>query len=128
MEVNMSDVAPVTTVTETGLSVKKIKFEFTSGEGTYAGTASDSTANTYSGKLIWAVIDPGSTAPTADWDLTITDADSIDLLGGNGVDCSATATEYIAESSLGSIDGGVITFNVTNAGDQKTGTVYVWIR
>ena len=115
----------VTTITETGTSVKKVKFTFTSAT---AGTASQATTKAYSGKLIWAVIVPGATAPTAAWDLTVTDAASIDLLAGGGADCSETATEYIAEASLGAIDGGVITFNVTNAGDQKTGTVYLYIR
>jgi len=117
--------AAITAVTETGSSVKKITFAFTSSD---TGTASASTTSAYSGKLIWCVIDPGATTPTAAWDLTVTDVDSIDLLAGGGADCSETATEYIAEASLGAIDGGVITFNVTNAGDQKTGTVYLWIR
>ena len=125
----MANVAPVTTVTERRVgTVKEIIYTFTSGEGTYAGTAEQATTYTYNGKLIGAIIDPGSTAPTASWDLTVTDADSIDVLNGGGVDCSATATEYIAEASLGAVCNSALTMNVTNAGDQKTGTVYIYIR
>ena len=125
----MADVAAVTTVTEKIEGpVKEIKFTFTSGEGIYAGTAEQATTNTYNGKMIWVVIDPGSTAPTADWDLTITDSDSLDVLQGGGADCSATVTEYIAKASLGAVCNSILTMNVTNAGDQKTGAVYLFIR
>jgi len=118
--------AAITTVTERRSgSVKEIIYTFTSSD---TGTASQATTYTYNGKLIGAVIDPGTTTPSADWDLTVTDADSIDVLNGGGADCSETATEYIAEASLGSVVNSALTMNVTNAGDQKKGTVYIYIR
>lgn len=126
----MADVAAITAITETYQgSVKKIKFAFTSGEGAYAGAASATTTQHYSGEILQVVTDPGSTAPTADWDLTITDADSLDILKGNGADRDTANTEYIVGSTTTTLPAiGQLTFNVTNAGNQKTGTVYVWIR
>ena len=126
----MGDVAAVTSITETAHgSVKKIKFEFTSGEGAYAGAASATTEKAYYGEILQVMTDPGETAPTDNWDLTITDPDSIDILKGNGADRDTANTEYIVGSNANMLPAaGILTFNVTNAGDQKTGTVYVWIR
>ena len=126
----MGDVAAVTTITEKVFgTVKMITFEFTSGEGAYAGAASAATTKAYDGEILQVMTDPGSTAPSDNWDLTITDPDSIDLLKGNGADRDTATTEYIVGSTTSMLPAsGLLTFNVTNAGDQKTGTVYVWIR
>jgi len=116
----------VTTVTEwTNGPVKRIKYTFTSAS---AGSATQATANKYNGKILWVVSDPGATAPTAAWDFTITDVESLDVCDGGGANRSATATEYITEANTGAVCNSLLTLNVTNAGDQKTGTVYVFIR
>jgi len=47
--------------------------------------------------------DPGSTAPTANYDITLTDSTSFDILGGRGNNKSATLTEAaIPANSTGS--------------------------
>jgi len=126
----MSNVAAVTAITEvTHGSVKKITFEFTSGEGDYAGEASATTTKGYYGEIIQVMTDPGTPAPADDWDLTITDPDDIDLLKGNGADRDTANTEYIVGSTTNMLPAsGKLTFNVSSAGNQKTGKVYVWIR
>lgn len=126
----MANVEAVTTITEEAHgSVKKIKFEFTSGEGAYAGAASDTTTKPYYGEILQVVTDPGATAPSDNWDLTLTDSDSLDLLKGNGADRDESDTEYIVGSGTTCLPiVGKLTFNVTNAGNQKKGTIYVFIR
>jgi len=126
----MADVAAITAISEKVFgTVKKITFEFTSGEGAHAGTASDTTDKAYDGEILQVVTDPGTPAPTAAWDLTLTDEDSLDLLKSNGANRDAANTEYIVGSTTNMLPAsGKLTFNVTNAGDQKAGKVYVWIR
>ena len=75
------------TYTCTGSSVDG---NFTSATGMSASTSNLSTLAGYF--LFIACSDPGSTAPTASWDYTFTDAHR-DLLGGLGANHSATASE-----------------------------------
>lgn len=66
--------AGTVTITETThTSVKKIKFAWTSGTGGEGGTASGTTTSAYDGKVELLTTDPGSTAPTDNYDITITD-------------------------------------------------------
>lgn len=121
--------AGTVTVTETThRTVKEIKYAWTSGSAGDAGTASGATTNYYTGKLIWFVTDPGATAPTDNYDITITDANSIDVLAGAGADRDTANTEYVAEASLGAVVESKLTINITNAGTSKVGTAYLYIR
>ena len=117
--------AQIVTVTESGRSVKLIKWAWTSATG---GAVSQVTTNVYDGKLITLVTDPGATAPTADYDVTITDDNSQDVLVGAGIDRHTTTTELVGEASLGAVAGSTLTLVIANAGDEKTGTVYLYIR
>ncbi len=115
----------VTAAEQTHRTLKKIKWSWTSTAG---GAADLVTAETYSGLVQTLVTDPGATAPTTLYDITITDADGIDVLAGAGADRSATATEYVLAASLGGCVDSVLTLNVTNAGNAKAGDVYLYIR
>lgn len=42
------------------------------------------------------ILNPGATAPTDNWDFTITDSDGIDLLGGTGANMHTTNSAMIA--------------------------------
>ena len=118
--------AETVTVTETvHTSVKKIHWAVMSSS---SGVATQATTNVYDGKLITCVTNPGTTAPTDDWDMTITDSDSVDLLCGNGADRDTADTEVIAEASMSAVAGSVLTLNVANAGDSKVLDVYLYIR
>ena len=116
----------VATTEKTHTIVKKITFAWTSDSVT--GTATGTTTNSYDGKLITLVTDPGATAPTTLYDVTVTDADGHDVLVGAGADRSATVTELVGETSLGAVAGSLLTVNVSNAGNSKVGEVILYIR
>lgn len=109
-------------------SVKKIVATWTSGTGAEGGTASATTSSAFDGKLIGLTTDPGSTAPTDNYDLTVTDSGSHDVLLGAGADRDTANTEHVAEASLGAVAGSKLTFSITNAGDAKEGVAILWIR
>lgn len=116
------------TVAETRHTVvKKIKFTWTSASD---GTASGSTTFPYDGKVELLTTVPGTSgaAPSDNYDLTLTDSDGVDVLGGGGANRDTANTEQVLGSSLGAVAGSLLTLNVTNAGDSKSGVVYVYIR
>ena len=122
--------AQVVTLTENCeeyLPVKLIKWDWLATDG---GVVSSATSNKYTGIITKVVIVPdgGGTAPTAAYDITILDENSIDLLEGNGADCSATATEYLDQSDgLGNVSESTLTLTIASAGNAKGGIVYVYI-
>lgn len=116
------------TLAESGSgTVRKIVATWTSGDGGEAGTASATTVGVYDGKLIGLTTDPGSTAPTDNYDLEVTDGDHDTLLGA-GANRDTANTEHVAEASLGAVAARKLTFLITNAGDAKQGVVILWIR
>lgn len=83
----------------------------------------------YTGKALALVTDPG-TAPTDDYDITITDENGLDVLAGQGADRDTSTTEYVIDSDstpLGVVVDSKLTLNVTTAGDAKTGDVYLYL-
>lgn len=109
-------------------SAKKIVWAWTSGTGAEGGTVTKETVFAYDGKIVGLTTDPGSTAPTDNYDVTITDADGHDVLLGAGTDRDTANTEHVAEASLGAVAGSKLTLNITNAGDAKIGVVILWVR
>jgi len=71
--------------------------------------------------------DGGGTAPTASYDVVLTDPDGIDLLGGAGANLSATATTVVAVVTPLHYDGGALDLVVSNAGNAKGGLVLLWV-
>jgi hypothetical protein len=117
----------VCTITEvTHTSVKKIKFDWTSDDA--AGTATGTTTGYYTGKILGLATDPGATAPDDNYDITVTDGDSLDVLMGGGANRDTTTTEYVLSTSLGAVVASQLTINVSNAGNAKTGAAYLYIR
>lgn len=116
------------TFTETThTSVKKIALAWTSGttDGAYSGT----TTNPYDGECIGLTTIPSTTAaPSADYDLVVNDASGHDVLLGAGANRSASATEHAGSTSLAGVAGSKLTFNVSNAGNEKAGTAILYIR
>ena len=105
---------------------QKVSFAFVSAA---AGTASGVSSKRYTGEVVRAVFIPGTSGdqPTNAFDVTVTDADGYDILAGQGADISNAATTTVV-ASLGAVVYDVLTLNVTNAGDTKTGTVIVYVR
>lgn len=117
------------TITETDYNhtIQHIKFAWTSDSD---GAASGTTTEPYDGILHFASTIPsgGGTAPTAAYDVTLTDNNSLDVLLAGGTDRSATATEYIKQADLGVVSGSKLTFTVAAAGELKQGALHVYIR
>jgi hypothetical protein len=117
-----------TTFTEnTHTAVKKINCAWTSDDTT--GAVSGTTTYPYTGKLIGLTTIPsgGGTAPTADYDLAVNDADGHDVLLGAGANRHTSNTEYVASASLGAAAGSALTVAITAAGNSKQGTVVLYI-
>jgi len=88
-------------------------------DGTFPDTVSNFRGNNIDGYVYMAVTDPGTPAPTASYDITITDANGADIMGGVLADRSATATEQ-AVPKIGALYGarrvnGAVTLKVTNS-------------
>ena len=115
------------TVTVTERTIGRIHLVKWSCTTTAGGAASDVTTKTYSGKIVGLATDPGATAPTDDWDLTITDDNSLDVLLGAGANRDTANTEYVVSASLGGVAHSKLTANVTNGGNAKVMDIYLYI-
>jgi len=116
----------VTEDTTGGLQV--IKWTWTSDSNGDAGpTATTAKFNAMALKLITI---PGDSdlAPTAAYDITILDANGLDILCGLGADRSATDTEYKAYTDgMGYVKSSTLSLVVDAAGELNTGTVYLFL-
>ena len=109
-------------------SVKLVTCDWTSAASGGSVTENASTKY-YTGKVIYAAFEPGATTPSDNYDVTVLDKNSNDILNGLGVDRSNAATVYVDEyDGLGAVANSQITVTVANAGNSKTGSVYLWIR
>jgi len=87
-------------------------------DGTFPATTSNFRGNNIDGYIYQVVTDPGATAPTASYDITITDANGVDIMGAELENRSATATEQKVPK-IGGLYGarrvnGTMTLNITN--------------
>lgn len=117
----------VTVVEELVGSVKKVSWAWTSTSG---GAADGQTVASYNGAIERLVTVPagGGSAPTDNYDITITDEDGVDVLMGAGADRDTANTEQVNASSLGVVANDRLTLNVAAAGNAKSGTVHLYIR
>lgn len=107
-------------------TVKKIKATWVSDDAT--GAVSGTTTGRYSGRLFGAITVPGSPTPTALYDIAVNDSDSVDIALGALANRSATVTEFVTEASMAGCASSALTIAITNAGNSKQGTVYLFIR
>lgn len=126
----MADKGTVVITEEIFGPVKKISFAWTAGTGVDEGLATKTTEKAYSGEIIRLVTVPGSDgdAPTDNYDVVINDEDTTDVLMGAGADRDTANTEQILASFLGCVANDKLSLSITNAGDTKKGTVYLYIR
>lgn len=116
--------AAVITVTEIGYGqVQKIKWTWTSATD---GSASLVTSRGYYGRVLALVTDPGATAPTDNYDITVTDAEGYDVMQGAGANRDTTNTET-AVPTTDSPAFGPLTINISNAGDAKVGVAVLYV-
>jgi Tfp pilus assembly major pilin PilA len=88
------------------------------------GTATGVTTQKYTGKvrMLQTVPGAGGDAPTDNYDGVITDADGMDVLAGAGANRSTSATQVVADASLGAVVNSVLTLDISAAGDTNKGT------
>ena len=101
----------------------KIKWSWTSTAG---GAADLVTTKAYYGEVLALVTDPGATAPTDDYDITITDPDGYDVMQAAGANRDTANTETAVPTAK-SVAFGLLTLNVANAGNAKVGTATLYI-
>lgn len=125
----------VPTPSKSRRSIKSITWAWTSSAG---GAADSVNTITLSGEILRVVFNPGTPAPTANYDVVILDADGADVLGGLGANRHTTNTEQIApvlETVVGAntyasrvVIDGPLTLQVSNAGASKQGSVTMYYR
>jgi hypothetical protein len=120
-----------------GSDVVKHTFAWTSDSG---GSATVVSGFPVSGRIERVVFDPGSPAPTVDYDVTLVDENGVDVLAGQGTNVTLSATVSSAvcpgvplkdgttTSVAPNVVDGILTLNVTNAGASKSGSVIVYVR
>jgi len=119
--------------------IRKVIAEWVSDDA--AGTAAGTTTKIV-GTLLKGVTDPGAAAPTADYDIVITDAQGVNVLG-NCVDdladrhTSTTEEVYFLVSNLAATDPAgnihpvvcdLLTISVSNAGNSKAGQIILYYK
>lgn len=97
-----------------------------------SGNADQESTFPIDGYIVKVITNPGATAPTDNYDITLTNSDSIDVVHGTLANRDTSTSEEIVPIPAdnvalygGSAVFGKITLNVTNAGDSKVGAVTV---
>jgi hypothetical protein len=114
-------------------SVKRITADWTTdGAGAASGTVH------IAGTILRVVHDPGSPAPTDDYDVTLTDEFGMNLLAGLGANRDTTTTEKFCPG-VSFTDGtttsvmpiahyGACTLAVANGGAAKVGKIVLFVK
>jgi|WetSurMetagenome_2_1015567.scaffolds.fasta_scaffold125497_2 hypothetical protein len=107
-------------------STKTLLFTWTADTGavTAVPTTTEETNFIKGYYLCAAITNPGATAPDADYDLTVTNSDAVDLFGSALLNRSATLSEYAVPTVATSVKGcvfidGTITVNWANVGGHS---------
>jgi len=105
--------------------LQKIKWTWTC---TSAGTYSEASTYQYNGQIVELITDPGATAPTDDYDITIVDSDGYDVLAGQGLNRDTANTEFkLSGDKLGYVKSSTLTLTIAAAGDAATGITIVYV-
>lgn len=122
-----------------GTRIRKLVCDFVTDDST--GAASGTTRK-ISGRLIKIQTDPGSAAPSANWDVVVTDEEGIDVMGKcqNAAALVARHTTNSEETYLYILNGdgtpigiaafpvvsNALTVAVANGGNSKTGQIILF--
>jgi hypothetical protein len=114
--------------------IKKIVWSWTTDsangaivDSTTAGEVNKTTGY-YTGVITRLITDPGSAAPTDNYDIVVLEAVGNLLLIGGGHNRHTTTTQQVLESSLGVCLNTQLRFNISTAGNSKNGVVILYIR
>ena len=83
--------------------------------------------------LFFMITNPGATAPTTLYDITLLDSDGIDMAGGVLANRSATVSEEAIPLLASGVSGdrivnGALDVTITAAGNAKIGELKLWFR
>lgn len=117
----------VTKVEETNGSITKITYDWLSDAS--GDVSASATTAILDGQIIGVLFEPdsGGTAPSDLYDVTLLDADSRDLLFGQGMNLPQALDVAVLEN-LGQITNDALSLVVDNAGNAKGGVVVVYVR
>ena len=97
------------------------------------GTVPDTTLNDMCGYIMKIVSNPGSTAPTDNWDFVLNDSDGVDVLGGAGANRDTTNSEQVYPTVSGAaipiwLPYGSYTLVISgNSNASATGTITIYL-
>ncbi len=116
-----------TTTEDISWSVRKITWSWISNA---TGEVDAQTTAYFSGAPLGFIAEPagGVSAPSADYDISITDENEYDLLQSSGVDMSAATSVYIFDATLTPISNDRLTLHIRAAGNANSGTVVLYLR
>ena len=122
-------VGTVTTTSDTEIGtsgVRLLQVSYVTGSGSFTCV----TNNDVTGWILLVETDPGSTAPTGDYDIDLDNANGRDIMGGALDDRSATLTEAVMPLLNGNYTvvyhEGPLTIQVTTAGTSKTIEILIY--
>lgn len=93
-----------------------------------AATFPATTISDVDGYLMLVVTDPGSTAPTDNYDITLVDSNNMDVMGDNLLNRDTSNSEQASPSETPRYVNGDLTMNITNnAVNSATLTVTLYI-
>lgn len=118
--------AGTVTQTPSGGNIQLLKFDWLSdGSGDVSATSS---TGKYTGCILSVLLVPdgSTTTPSDQYDITLTDSNSIDLLSGQGANLS-NVNNVLVNSGLLPLVHDTISLTVAHAGSAKGGLVYIWI-
>jgi hypothetical protein len=82
------------------------------------------------GYIVAIITNPGSAAPTADYDPLLTNSDGIDVSGGTLADRHTSTSQFIMPLHNSEVVKmpvlGSLTFDITNAGASKNGVLDIY--
>ena len=95
-----------------------------------AGTFTCATDRDITGWIMLVETDPGATAPTDNYDITLVNSNSRDVMGGSLANRDTANTEavlpYINGTYTVVFNEGPLTITVTNAGNSKTSEILIY--
>lgn len=109
-------------------TVKYVQWSWTSDA---SGDVSGTDTKVLSGVALRYATNPGSTAPTDDYDIVINDEDSIDIAAGGLADRDTSNSEQLltgGDAKDGAAFMGVLSLVVSNAGNAKAGVLRMYYR
>lgn len=129
---NAYGVGSVTETWSTGADVTVLTLSWTA-DASAATVPTTTTTSHLRGHIFMIATVPGSPAPTDNYDITLTDADGVDVTGGEGANRDTTAPEQITPKMGGLYGPRYVPTTLTltlsgNSVNSATGSVKVYIR